>query len=62
MQQMKRCCEGLFVFFETIIKGKSKKKRKRTWVCEIFQKRIEKGVYHNLLQEIRVSDRESYFT
>ena len=44
--------------------------KKRAWVREIFQKkghgcekyfkkkRIEKGIYQNLLQEIRVSDRE----
>ena len=38
-----------------------KRKRKRTWVPEIFKKRIEQGVYHNLLQEIRVNDRESNF-
>ena len=28
---------------------------------EIFKKRIEQGVYHNLLLEMRVSDRESHF-
>ena len=28
---------------------------------EIFYKRIEQGVYHNLLQEVRVNDKESYF-
>ena len=32
-----------------------------TWVQEICLKRIEQGVYHNLLHEIHVSDRESYF-
>ena len=35
-------------------------KRKRMRVREIFKKRIEQGVNHNLFQEIRVSDRESY--
>ena len=38
-----------------------KRKKKRTWVREIFLKRIEQGVYHNLLQEMRVNDRESRF-
>ena len=37
------------------------RKTKRTWVQEIFNKRIEQGVYHNLLQEMRVNDRESNF-
>ena len=33
-----------------------KRKRKRTWVREIFLKRIEQGVYHNFLEEMRVND------
>ena len=36
-----------------------KRKRKKTWVQEIFKKRIEQRVYHNLLQKMRVNDRES---
>ena len=28
---------------------------------EIFIKRIEQGAYHNLLQVMRVNDRESHF-
>ena len=35
-----------------------KSKMKRTWVRETFWKRIEEGVYHNLLQEMHVNDRE----
>ena len=38
-----------------------KRKSKRTCVREIFKKRIEQGVYHNFLQEMRVNDRESNF-
>ena len=38
-----------------------KRKRKRTWIGAIFKKRIEQGFYHNFLQEMRVSDRESNF-
>ena len=38
-----------------------KRKGKMTWVREIFKKRIEQEVYHNLLQEILVNDRESHF-
>ena len=41
--------------------GANEKKKKRTRVREIFKKRIEQGVYHNLLQEMRVNDRESHF-
>ena len=38
-----------------------KRKRKRTCVREILKKRIEQGVYHNILQEMSVNKRESYF-
>ena len=37
------------------------RKRKRTWVREIFKKKIEQGVYHNFLQEMRVNDNELNF-
>ena len=47
--------------FQQPKKEEIKRKRRRTWVREIFKKRIEQGVYHNLLREIRVDDRESYF-
>ena len=40
---------------------KKKKRRKGRRMREIFKKRIEKGVYHNLLQKIRVNDREPHF-
>ena len=40
---------------------KIKRKRKMEWVRERIEKRIEQGVYHNLLQEMRVNDRESNF-
>ena len=38
-----------------------KRKRKRAWLREIFNKRIKQGVYHNLLQEMRIKDREPSF-
>ena len=37
-----------------------KRKWKRTRVREIFKKRIEQGVCHNLLQQMRVNEREPY--
>ena len=36
-------------------------KRKRKSLREIFKKTLELGDYHNLLQEMRANDRESYF-
>ena len=37
------------------------KKKRRMWVRPIFKKRREQGEYHNLLQEMRLSDPESHF-
>ena len=53
--------EVLVVFSETIIRSKSKEKGKGRGWGKYFKKIIEQGVYHNLLQEMRVNDKESYF-
>ena len=39
---------------------KKKKKKRRMWVRPIFTKRREQGEYHNLLQEMRLSDPVSF--
>ena len=52
---LESCCFLLNYHQEQI-----KRRGKRTWLREIFLKRIEQGVYHNLLQEMRVNGRESY--
>ena len=31
------------------------------WIRQIFQRRREQGEFHNLLEELRVSDSESHF-
>ena len=53
---LESCC-----FLLTYHQEQIKRRRKVTPVREIILKRIEQGVYHNLLQEIRVYGRESYF-
>ena len=50
-----------FCFLLNYHQDQIKRKRKGMWLQEIFKKRIEQGVYHNLLEEMRVSDRESNF-
>ena len=40
---------------------KKRKKRRRCWVRPIFQRRREQGDYHNLIQEMRLSDPQSHF-
>ena len=47
---LESCC-----FLLTYHQEQIKIKRKR--LQEIFKKRVEQGVYHNLLQERRVNDR-----
>ena len=42
-------------------KRKRDYKRKRFWVRSIFQRRKKQGEYHNLVQELRLGDREFYF-
>ena len=37
-----------------------KKKKRKVWVRDIFKKRNERGVYHTLVQEMRLNDRDSY--
>ena len=36
--------------------------RKRTWVRKINLKRHERGEYHALIQEMRLSDQDSFYT
>ena len=53
---LESCCFVLTNHQEQI-----KRKRKWTWVWAILKKRIEQRIYHNLLQDMRINDRESYF-
>ena len=57
---MRRCFRVLF-FSPKLLPGANQKKKEKKWVREIFKKRIEQGVYHSSLKEMRVNDRESYF-
>ena len=34
---------------------------RRMWVREIFKERERKGIFHTLVQEMALGDRESYF-
>ena len=54
---MKTCCYSLFSYTNIRSKSKKKKKKEKDLGTGNIKKRIEQGVYHNLLQEIRVSDR-----
>ena len=45
-----------------LFKLKNKKRRKRKiWVRELFRKWEEKGAFNNLIQKMKLADRESFF-
>ena len=48
----------LAVLFE--IKKKKERKRKK-WVRKLFRKREEKGAFNNLVHEMKLAERESFF-
>ena len=46
-----------------LFKTETKKRRKRKkWVAEFFRKQEEKGAFNNLLQKMKLADRESFFS
>ena len=51
----------VLLFSLKLSSGANQKKREKVVGAEIFLKRTESGVYHNLLQEMHVRDRESHF-
>ena len=52
----------LFLQLVVLFKMKNKKERKRKkWVRELFRKREEKGAFNNLVQEMKLAYRESFF-
>ena len=51
------------VVLASILRRRNRRRRKRKmWVRPIFARRRQQGEYHNLLQELRLSDPESHFT
>ena len=52
----------LFLKLVVLFKMKNKKRRKRKkWERGLFRKREEKGVFNNLIQKMKVADKESLF-
>lgn len=45
-----------------IHRRRRRKRPKRFWVRPIFTLRWQQGEYHNLLQEMRLSDEDSHFS
>ena len=51
----------LFLVLVVLFKMKKKKRRKKNWVQELFRKQEEKGAFNNLMQKMKLADRESFF-
>ena len=43
------------------IMQKKKRRKRKIWVRELFRKREEKGVSSNLIQKMKLADRECFF-
>jgi hypothetical protein len=53
-----------YFFLHLLLLWRYHKKRKRTRkfaIRPIYQRRVQQGEYHNLLQELRLQDAESHF-
>ena len=51
------------LFLQLMVSFKMKKKKRRKlnkWVRELFCKREEKGTFNNLIQKMKLADRESF--
>ena len=61
--------EALFAMFMLVIVLRRRRRRRlnnqsegrRVWVKEIYSRRTLQGDFHNLVQELRLGDRELYF-
>ena len=52
----------LFLRLVVLFKMKKKKRRKRKKLeRKLFRKREEKGAFNNLIQKMKLADRESFF-
>ena len=50
-----------FIFLKRRQRKQKIRKMKKIWVREIFRQRENHGIYHNLVQEMALGDRELYF-
>ena len=53
--------DNLFLELAVLFKMKKKKRRKKKWKRELFRKREEKGTFNNLIQKMKLADKESLF-
>ena len=44
-----------------LFKMKKKSRKRKKWERELFRKREKKGAFNNLIQKMKLADRESFF-
>ena len=62
-----RLREAEAIVIALLLRRRRRRKRmmersRRYWVRDILSRRVQQGEYHNLLQEMRLSDPESHFS
>ena len=59
---IERCLQLSATVMACLIYRRTRKQRiRKMWIRKIFARRRKQGEYHNLLQEMRLSDQESHF-
>ena len=53
--------EDIFTTSDFVQNEKEEREKKKKWIRELFRKREEKGAFNNLVQEMKLADRESFF-
>ena len=53
--------EDIFTTSDFVQNEKEEREKKKKWIRELFRKREEKGAFNNLVQEMKLGDRESIF-
>ncbi|KAJ8913890.1 hypothetical protein NQ315_005687 [Exocentrus adspersus] len=61
LEKRRRMNNVLLLSLLLITRRKNKRTPKRFWIRDIFKKRQQQGAYHNLLNEMRLTDTEKYF-
>lgn len=58
-------CKGVAVYLMTAkiygFENNENSTKRSVWVKDIYKKRIQRGYFSNLIQEMRLKDRENYY-
>ena len=60
-QLQRRRLNNVLLLSLLLLRKRKQRKPRRFWIRDIFKSRKLQGDYHNLLQEMRLTDNEKYF-